>query len=442
MSADNETEKKSLMNFLYLHAAFYEFLIKSFDIYQKEIKEKSELTPEKIRQIFQDKNEDNEKSFFLQNCAIIDAQKENKNEKKKKIESFFKLNLGLKLDEDVIFEKVDEITKSYHKIFSKEKQFFNLIAEKLYNFIYKSNNLFFLIIKMIKKNERKNISNLSNKYLLEEDILEEKINKNKEEKTDLKNEINRLNQKLEKNTKELMEVKKNFDETTKKLKEVNNENILLNNQIRENKIEAEKNLKETEKKCNETEKNLKETEKNLKETAKKCNETEKNLKETEKKCNETEKNLKETEKNLKETEKNVNELKKENIFLKNQINENKIETENNFDELKKENIYLKNLIRDNKIEAENKFKLLKDLNEKILEKMGKDQKIYDTYQEKIYEASLTNSQLNNIIEIQKNLLMKQQIEIAKHNSEIERLNLKINAMNIENNINEKKNSNK
>ena len=361
MRADNELEEKSLMNFLYLNACFYDFMKKSLDIYQKKIKPQSELTLEKKNQFFQIENEENDKLFFLQRCAIIDAKKENINGKKEKIKSVLELDLDSKLDEDAIFEKVDKIANSYHKSLSKEKKLFDFVGEQLFNFIHKSINLFYLIIKMIKRNESRNYSNLSDKYLFEENTLEEKIKKKNKEKGFLKNEINNLNQRLENNTKELMETKKKFDDTIKKLNEIKKENILLKNQIQENKIETEKKLKENEEK--------------------------------------------------------IDEQKRENILLKNQIQENKIEAENN-------------------------FKILKELNDQILEKMNKDQKIYDTYQQKIYDDSLANSLLNSIIEIQKAQLTKQEIELDKKNSEIERLNLRINALNIEKYINEKNNSNK
>ena len=393
MRADNELEEKSLMNFLYLNACFYDFMKKSLDIYQKKIKPQSELTLEKKNQFFQIENEENDKLFFLQRCAIIDAKKENINGKKEKIKSVLELDLDSKLDEDAIFEKVDKIANSYHKSLSKEKKLFDFVGEQLFNFIHKSINLFYLIIKMIKRNESRNYSNLSDKYLFEENTLEEKIKKKNKEKGFLKNEINNLNQRLENNTKELMETKKKFDDTIKKLNEIKKENILLKNQIQENKIETEKKLKENEEK--------------------------------------------------------IDEQKRENILLKNQIQENKIETEKKLkeneekiDEQKRENILLKNQIQENKIEAENNFKILKELNDQILEKMNKDQKIYDTYQQKIYDDSLANSLLNSIIEIQKAQLTKQEIELDKKNSEIERLNLRINALNIEKYINEKNNSNK
>ena len=63
---------------------------------------------------------------------------------------------------------------------------------------------------------------------------------------------------------------------------------------------------------------------------------------------------------------------------------------NKLDEVKKENKLLKELVIDNKEEV----KVLKDLNEKILEKLTKDQSIYDTYQEKIYNINVKNSELD------------------------------------------------
>ena len=401
MSSDNEFEKESLTNFLYLNSCFYDFMNKSFGVYKKVIEGKIKLTFQEIKETFQKNNKENEELFDEKECLIINSATNAKNEKIQKIKSFLDVDLNQKCDQIEIFNKLDKLAYSYYKILSKEQNLLILIGEKFYRYIYKSYNLYYLIIKMIKKNESINYNELLKKY-------ESQQYNYKKEKTDLKNEINKINQSFSSKTKEL----------NNKYNEINNK---YNNVIKEFQ-EVNIKYKQTTSKYNEVNNDYKQAINKLNEANNKYNEINNNYNQDINKLNN-----KYNEVNLKYSDvlgKLREETRKYNEVI---INNNEIKKI--LDEMKKENNFLKKENEENK----NDKNILKEMLDGILEKLKKDQQIYDTYEAKICNAIEINSQLNNYIEIQK-------IELNKKTSEIERLKFQLEFENVAKNINEKKKS--
>ena len=436
MSSDNEFEKESLTNFLYLNSCFYDFMNKSFGVYKKVIEGKIELTFQEIKETFQKNNKENEELFDEKECLIINSATNAKNEKIQKIKSFLDVDLNQKCDQIEIFNKLDKLAYSYYKILSKEQNLLILIGEKFYRYIYKSYNLYYLIIKMIKKNESINYNELLKKY-------ESQQYNYKKEKTDLKNEINKINQSFSSKTKELnnkyneinnkynnvikefQEVNIKYKQTTSKYNEVNNDYKQAINKLNEanNKYnEVNNKYNEVNNKYNEVNNDYKQAINKLNEANNKYNEINNNYNQDINKLNN-----KYNEVNLKYSDvlgKLREETRKYNEVI---INNNEIKKI--LDEMKKENNFLKKENEENK----NDKNILKEMLDGILEKLKKDQQIYDTYEAKICNAIEINSQLNNYIEIQK-------IELNKKTSEIERLKFQLEFENVAKNINEKKKS--
>ena len=69
-----------------------------------------------------------------------------------------------KYNEEILLKQVNQIISSFYKDLFKNKILFTLIGDKLFNYINKSNNLFYLIIKMIKENEKNSYNELTQLY--------------------------------------------------------------------------------------------------------------------------------------------------------------------------------------------------------------------------------------------------------------------------------------
>ena len=375
-------ENNSMIDFLYLNACFIDFLENSAQVYNKIIKSKDKLEFKKISDNFKAENENNEKLHFNQKCIMLKNSEEEKNKKILKIEAFYKLDLKNKYNEEILLKQVNQIISLNYKILFKNKTLFSLIGDKLFNYINKSNNLFYLIIKMIKENEKNSYNELSQLYQSKEVDSNKIINNYKAQESNLMNEIKCLKKTLEEHSNKFIEIEKNH-------------NTELNDVIS---------------KYNDSLKKLDESIKRNKDAEEKFNEINIKYEDSQKKLDESIKRNKDTEEKLSEINIKYEDMSKE------------------LNEIKEENKNLKYEIKENQLSAEESIKILKDLNNDIIAKLSKDEKIYETYQEKIFNYNI----LNSIIEMK-------DIEIQKKNSEIERLKLVIDSKRVDEKIKEKLN---
>ena len=403
-------ENNSMIDFLYLNACFIDFLENSAQVYNKIVKSKDKLEFKKISDNFKVENENNEKLYFNQKCIMLKNSEEEKNKKILKIEAFYKLDLKNKYNEEILLKQVNQIVSLNYKILFKNKTLFSLIGDKLFNYINKSNNLFYLIIKMIKENEKNSYNELSKLYQSKEVESNKIINNYKAQESNLLNEIKCLKKTLEEHSNKFIEIEKNHNT---KLNDV----ISKYNDSLKKLDESIKRNKDAEEKFNEINIKYEDSQKKLDESIKRNKDTEEKLSEINIKYEDNQKKLDESIKRNKDAEEKLSEINIKYEDMSKELNE-----------IKEENKNLKYEIKENQLSAEESIKILKDLNNDIIAKLSKDEKIYETYQEKIFNYNI----LNSIIEMK-------DIEIQKKNSEIERLKIVIDSIRVDEKIKEKLN---
>ena len=381
-------------------------------------------TLENIKSDFEDNNFENETNY-IKDLAIlsllsnedIKIKEAARAKKLDKIKKNLGLDLKKNLEEEVIFNKLEENILNLKNILTNNSIFFQLLSEKINNFMFDINKFIYLIIKMFKNKCDKKIGELSANYLIDSENVEKESKKIKNENYYLKNEINSLKQIIENNTKEMNEmkeklilIKENSEKNDKRFEQykIQTQKIIednkkeAENKIQENKIQTQKIIEDNKK---EAENKIKEAENKIKEAENKIQE---NKIQTQKII---EDNKKETENKIKEAENKIHENK---IQTQKIIEENKKEAEKNYNELNAKYIKLMEINLNNiKIEEDK-------------------QKLFDSYSNRIIEVNTKNNELNNKID-------KLNIDLDKKTLEIKSLKNYISVINLEIELNKKNN---
>ena len=407
MEKVNYDEEEPIINYIYSFLCFKEYALKSYDLFEKESKMNNTL--ENIKSDFEDNNFENETNY-IKDLAIlsllsnedIKIKEAARAKKLDKIEKNLGLDLKKNLEEEVIFNKLEENILNLKNILTNNSIFFQLLSEKINNFMFDINKFIYLIIKMFKNKCDKKIEELSANYLIDSENVEKESKKIKNENYYLKNEINSLKQIIENNTKEMNEMKEKLilikENSEKNDKRFEQYKIQTQKIIEDNKKEAENKIKEAENKIKEAENKIKETENKIQE----------NKIQTQKII---EDNKKETENKIKEAENKIHENK---IQTQKIIEENKKEAEKNYNELNAKYIKLMEINLNNiKIEEDK-------------------QKLFDSYSNRIIEVNTKNNELNNKID-------KLNIDLDKKTLEIKSLKNYISVINLEIELNKKNN---
>ena len=400
MEKVNYDEEEPIINYIYSFLCFKEYALKSYDLFEKESKMNNTL--ENIKSDFEDNNFENETNY-IKDLAIlsllsnedIKIKEAARAKKLDKIEKNLGLDLKKNLEEEVIFNKLEENILNLKNILTNNSIFFQLLSEKINNFMFDINKFIYLIIKMFKNKCDKKIGELSANYLIDSENVEKESKKIKNENYYLKNEINSLKQIIENNTKEMNEMKEKLilikENSEKNDKRFEQYKIQTQKIIEDNKKEAENKIKEAENKIKETENKIQE-----------------NKIQTQKII---EDNKKETENKIKEAENKIHENK---IQTQKIIEENKKEAEKNYNELNAKYIKLMEINLNNiKIEEDK-------------------QKLFDSYSNRIIEVNTKNNELNNKID-------KLNIDLDKKTLEIKSLKNYISVINLEIELNKKNN---
>jgi len=400
MEKVNYDEEEPIINYIYSFLCFQEYALKSYDLFEKESKMNNTL--ENIKSDFEDNNFENETNY-IKDLAIlsllsnedIKIKEAARAKKLDKIEKNLGLDLKKNLEEEVIFNKLEENILNLKNILTNNSIFFQLLSEKINNFMFDINKFIYLIIKMFKNKCDKKIGELSANYLIDSENVEKESKKIKNENYYLKNEINSLKQIIENNTKEMNEMKEKLilikENSEKNDKRFEQYKIQTQKIIEDNKKEAENKIKEAENKIKETENKIQE-----------------NKIQTQKII---EDNKKETENKIKEAENKIHENK---IQTQKIIEENKKEAEKNYNELNAKYIKLMEINLNNiKIEEDK-------------------QKLFDSYSNRIIEVNTKNNELNNKID-------KLNIDLDKKTLEIKSLKNYISVINLEIELNKKNN---
>ena len=279
-------ENNSMIDFLYLNACFIDFLENSTQVYNKIIKSIDKLEFKKISDNFKLENENNEKLYFNQKCIMLKNSEEEKNKKILKIEAFYKLDLKNKYNEEILLKQVNQIISLNYKILFKNKTLFSLIGDKLFNYINKSNNLFYLIIKMIKENEKNSYNELSQLYQSKEVDSNKIINNYKAQESNLINEIECLKKTLEEHSNRFIEIEKNNNTKLNDIISKYNDSLKKIDELKKDK-DLEKKFNEINIKYEDSQKKLDESIKRNKEAEEKFNEINIKYEDSQKKLDES-----------------------------------------------------------------------------------------------------------------------------------------------------------
>ena len=208
-------KNEPLLNFCFLTASYYDFIINSGKIFKEIINKKEnttipknvhkELTMEKyeeessIESNFQKANFDNYLDY-IQNLSFLNINE--KTTKKSKLE-LIKRILGDKYNgsdanENVLSKLCEKINAT---MLSDKFRLVKYLCEPTINFIFYLYDLFLKLLKNMEDEKNTKIKEIISKNLLEEESLKIANRKSIKEKEDLKNKINSLNQMIKKNKK-------------------------------------------------------------------------------------------------------------------------------------------------------------------------------------------------------------------------------------------------
>ena len=251
-------ENVSLLNFTFLSAAFYNYLVNSDKIFQKVKSKKKE-----------EEYSTNKKSFFMKSQCIennkeYDLEKEfeklnNENfmdyynylsylnnddikikqEKLKLIKSVFNFEFN-ENEKEIIFCKLNE--KMNYSIFSDKYQLIKLLSIQIMNFLFDIYELIYKIIINMEESKNKTIQNLISNNLLEEEKKEKNTKKAKQkilkENSELKCNIESLRQLINQNTKNMEIIIQKNNHLENEIKMLKENEIILKEEIKNIKKNA------------------------------------------------------------------------------------------------------------------------------------------------------------------------------------------------------------
>lgn len=321
-----------------------------------------------------------------------------------KINRFFNKEINPeKIDDLTFFDSLWQAINKFQDIFKENPHLANLISLSLKEFLFVSNKLLFLIIKMIKNEYNDNMDKISSQNLNNVKTIEKKYQKEKIENLNLKNKIADLEQILSNNTNEMNKIKLLLQNNDKNHKE----------QIEQYKRDMEQKLVEEIKEA--ITKNNIETEKKLNEEKKINTELKNKMLELNESTN---KRIFEAENNAKflifevenAAEKKISEVEKE---AKIKINDAEKRMDEKYNEL-----------------AKNYNSLLK-INLEIMNKEKEILKIFDNYNKIIKAKNEEKSYLEIQIDRYKNMLDKKDSELSSMKICLKNMKLELKKHNIQ-----------
>ena len=396
-------QENSLLNLCYYYIIIYELVINSFRTLEK-VKINENQTKEECIKMLKENNRENELKYNKLKIQFTENIKNGERAAQlNKVKLYIEIDFEQKIEnEEKVVEQLNKIIVSpIMTLLTSNKILFELLKNYFVDFYLESFSFIYNLIKLMKKNEDKNIGNLSIRYLEEQKKMEKQF---QNEKNILKENIKGVKEELKKLKKEMNE---NSKENEKKIKEIIKENEQKCKEL------IEKKNKENEEKCKEIiEKNNKENEKKYKEII------EKNNKENEEKYKKLlEKNKKEVEetnkkyinimKILKENEQKFQESQKRSQEMVEFHQNNFKEVNEQLNMIKKENL----LFKDQLIKARESNIFLKNLNIDMIKKEMINQKLFDSYSNEISELKNINFQLDSNLLALKIILSKKESEI-------------------------------
>ena len=396
-------QENSLLNLCYYYIIIYELVINSFRTLEK-VKINENQTKEEFIKMLKENNRENELKYNKLKIQFTENIKNGERAAQlNKVKLYIEIDFEQKIEnEEKVVEQLNKIIVSpIMTLLTSNKILFELLKNYFVDFYLESFSFIYNLIKLMKKNEDKNIGNLSIRYLEEQKKMEKQF---QNEKNILKENIKGVKEELKKLKKEMNE---NSKENEKKIKEIIKENEQKCKEL------IEKKNKENEEKCKEIiEKNNKENEKKYKEII------EKNNKENEEKYKKLlEKNKKEVEetnkkyinimKILKENEQKFQESQKRSQEMVEFHQNNFKEVNEQLNMIKKENL----LFKDQLIKARESNIFLKNLNIDMIKKEMINQKLFDSYSNEISELKNINFQLDSNLLALKIILSKKESEI-------------------------------
>ena len=219
-------EKQSFLNFSFLTAAFYNFVVVSGDNF---LKIKYAQNDDKFEQEFDNLNKDNFFNYLDNLSSLHNNDEQIKQTKIKLIKSIFNLDFYENKKEKIFLELKEKMTIS---IFSNKNKLIKLLSNQIINFIFEIYELIYLIIKNMEKSRKEIIQQMKSDNLIKIDKLKKDNGKNEE----LENEIIKLKEKM-----------KNIENNIKNKIE---EEIKKSNNLLIKEIEHRKKMEEEIKKAN------------------------------------------------------------------------------------------------------------------------------------------------------------------------------------------------
>lgn len=381
-------QENSLLNLCYYYIIIYELVINSFRTLEK-VKINENQTKEEFIKMLKENNRENELKYNKLKIQFTENIKNGERAAQlNKVKLYIEIDFEQKIEnEEKVVEQLNKIIVSpIMTLLTSNKILFELLKNYFVDFYLESFSFIYNLIKLMKKNEDKNIGNLSIRYLEEQKKMEKQF---QNEKNILKENIKGVKEELKKLKKEMNE---NSKENEKKIKEIIKENEQKCKEL------IEKKNKENEEKCKEIiEKNNKENEKKYKELLEK---NKKEVEETNKKYINIMKILKENEQKFQESQKRSQEMVE---FHQNNFKE----VNEQLNMIKKENL----LFKDQLIKARESNIFLKNLNIDMIKKEMINQKLFDSYSNEISELKNINFQLDSNLLALKIILSKKESEI-------------------------------
>ena len=213
-------QENSLLNLCYYYIIIYELVINSFRTLEK-VKINENQTKEEFIKMLKENNRENELKYNKLKIQFTENIKNGERAAQlNKVKLYIEIDFEQKIEnEEKVVEQLNKIIVSpIMTLLTSNKILFELLKNYFVDFYLESFSFIYNLIKLMKKNEDKNIGNLSIRYLEEQKKMEKQF---QNEKNILKENIKGVKEELKKLKKEMNE---NSKENEKKIKEIIKEN--------------------------------------------------------------------------------------------------------------------------------------------------------------------------------------------------------------------------
>ena len=326
-------------------------------------------------------------------------------QKLNKINRFFDKEINPeKIDELSFFDRICKSINKFQDIFEENPYFVNLISLSIKEFLFVTNKLLFLIIKMIKNEYNVKIEKISSQNLTNIKTIEEKYHSETKENQNLKNKIAVLEQIIANNTNELNNLKLQMDnnkiDTEQKI-------VALNKRIEE----VNKRAETTNKRIEEANKRIEEANKRTETANKRTEAANKRIEEANKRTFEVENNTKQIIFEMK------NSTKKAICKMEKEIKIKISDVEKRMDE------------KYNKLN--NNYNSLLKINLEMIKKEKEIQQKFDNYNKIIKAKNEEKSYLEIQMDYYKNMLDKKDSEFSSMKMCLKNMKLELKRHNIQ-----------